>query len=287
VINRAWAAAALLLLCTTLGGCGLGIVAHRGDVIERRSGSGVEAQILEAREQSAPDPKQPYWPFRLGQIYLDADSVSQAEAALKVSLARDQGYAPALSLLSKLYYDAGRHREAVEALESARAHPGSFPDGFPEDLLAGLALHYDALERPDLAATAVAAIQGPDRRSARSARVYVMLRGRSPDAATPLASAALDDDPRSAINQNNYGITRLRGGDPTAARRAFMKAIDLDPKLPGPYYNLAILEKYYACDDGAAARWLKNYREWSSDDPDSLFKAIGARDAVGIAGTGK
>ena len=106
------------------------------------------------------------------------------------------------------------------------------------------------------------------------------LRGEKPEAATEMARAALDDDPRSAVNQNNYGITQLRAGDPKAARSAFLRAIEIDPKLPGPYYNLAILERFYMFDEEAATRWLKEYRERASEDPDGLFKS----DAKPVAG---
>jgi Flp pilus assembly protein TadD len=95
------------------------------------------------------------------------------------------------------------------------------------------------------------------------------------------------DEPKRAANQNNYGITRLRAGDPDGAREAFQKAIKLDPTLPGPYYNLAILEKFYLFDDAAAAKWYAAYRARSSDDPDGLahvFAAPAAGNAAPAAG---
>ena len=73
----------------------------------------------------------------------------------QAALARDPAYLPALMLLSKLYYDAGRNSEGVSLLEAARTRTGAFPDGVPQPLLAGLALHYEALGRHDQAEAVV------------------------------------------------------------------------------------------------------------------------------------
>ncbi|HEY6867956.1 MAG TPA: tetratricopeptide repeat protein, partial [Candidatus Eisenbacteria bacterium] len=237
---------------------------------------GAVAERLEAEARSASDPREPYWPYRLAELDVALDSLPQAESALKAALSRDATYAPALALLSKLYYDAGRSREAVALLEPVRARPEAFPDPARQILLAGLALHEAALGRTDLAGAALAAAGPSDAPEAGSARVYVMLRGERPDSAAGPAAAALHDDPHSAANQNNYGITRLRAGDPAAARRAFLAAIDRDPDLPGPYYNLAILDKYYLFEDDDAARWFDAYWKRSHADPDSLARVFEA-----------
>lgn len=243
-----------------------------------------EKKVEEARDQSSFDVTEPYWPYRLGQVYAESDSMARAESALKSALKRDPSYAPALALLSKIYYASGRHQEGVELLETARTRPGAFADGMPPALLGGLALHYEAIGRHDLASAVVAGTQGSDAGKARSALVYVTLRGENPAAADEMARAAVDDDPRSAANQNNYGITKLRAGDPKAARDAFMKAIEIDPRRAGPYYNLAILERFYFLDDEAAAKWLKAYRERSNEDPDGLFKLFDKAEPKPVAG---
>ena len=288
----------LLIAPLVASGCGMRVLGHRGEPVERKDSrepaerktdgrktderrkdersrmSAAEKQILDAREQMGLDPREPYWPYRLGQILAEKDSVVPAEAALRSSLERDPGYAPALSLLSKLHYDGGRHAEAIALLEAARSRPGAFPQGVPPELLAGLALHYEATGRHDLAAALVADANraGPGR--ARSAVTYVTLRGGDA-AARELASAALDENSRSAANQNNAGIAKLKAGDPKSARALFMRAIELDPTLPGPYYNLAILERHYRFDEAAAARWLEAYRKRAGrdpgQDPDGLF----------------
>lgn len=243
-----------------------------------------QRKIEEARDQSSFDVTEPYWPYRLGQVYAESDSSARAESALKSALRRDPTYAPALALLSKIYYASGRHQEGIELLEEARTRPGAFADGMPPALLGGLALHYEAMGRHDLAAAVVAGAQGSEAGQARSALVYVTLRGENPAAAGDLARAAVDDDPRSAANQNNYGITKLRAGDPKAARDAFLRAIEIDPRRAGPYYNLAIVERFYFLDDEAAARWLKAYRERSNEDPDGLFKLFEKAEPKPVAG---
>ena len=288
------ATASLLLAALLLGGCAGSVRnvaprsaadAPRGHGAADREASRKHQELSpadNARAQAEQFPDEPYWPYRLAELRLAADSTAAAEGSLKTALARDRSYAPALSLLSKLYFDSGRHVEAIRMLEAARARVEDFPDGFPPELLSGLALHYDALGRIARADSLMDAIRSGDRKATRVAGIYLALRGTDPAAAAAPAGAAVKENPRSAVRQNNYGITRLRAGDPVEARKAFNDAIALDPTLAGPYYNLAILEKYYALDDAAAEHWLALYRKRSASDPDSLFGAI-ARD--GKAGT--
>lgn len=228
----------------------------------------------------APDPYAPY----ARALERLAASRASARAELENALAIDSLYAPALSLLSKLDFEDRRYEEAVRRLEAARATAGRRGEPLPRALLEGLALHYDALDQPDLAAEI---LTGHPEASAEtpSTAVYLRLRSDRPEAADDLALAALKGDEKSAVNQNNFGITRLRVGDVEAAEAAFRMALELDPSLPGPYYNLAILEKYYRMDDAAAARWMASYRERSTADPDGLFEEFGLLDA-GAGSTG-
>ncbi len=288
---RARHALALVLIVAGLTGCAGRGAKLRTDPTarDRKGGSPTETQqqVYEARDQSSVDVTEPYWPYRLGEVYAEADSNARAESALKSSLRRDPSYAPALALLSKLYYDTGRHQEGVELLESAGNRKGAFPDGLPPSLLGGLALHYEALGRHDFAAAVIAGAKPSDAGKAGSALVYVTLRGDDPSAATDMARAALDNDSKSAANHNNYGITKLRAGDPKAARDAFLRAIDLDSKLAGPYYNLAIVDRFYFLDDEASARWLKEYRERATEDPDGLFKQFEKAEPKPVAEKGQ
>ena len=226
-----------------------------------------QKRLLDAAEQAALAPAEPYWPYHAAEILIEADSIGRAETSLKTALARDPRYPPALALLSRLYFRAGRHEEGVRLLEPIRA-PGAFPHGVPPELLAALALHYDAQDRMSDAATILREAGNSPR--ARGAAGYLALRSDRPDSARGWVESAAESDGRSAANQNNLGIVRLRAGDADAARRAFLRAIDIDPGLAGPYYNLAILEKFYRFDDQAAARWFRSYWERSHQDPDSL-----------------
>lgn len=241
----------------------------------------------QARAQAALAPAEPYWPFHLAELYVAADSLREAESALRASLSRERTYAPALSLLSKLCWDAGRHAEAVRMLQVVRSEPAAFSPEARQALLAGLALHEDALGDPGAAKEHMPSDPRAARHGIGSAMVYVMLRGATPDSAGALAEAALDEGPRSAVNLNNTGITRLRAGDAAGARKAFLAAIDRDQRLPGPYYNLAILEKFYRFDDEAAARWFGAYRQRSQADPDSLLGTLGPGPQKNLAQKGE
>ncbi len=233
--------------------------------------------LAEVRARALSEPSEAYWPYREAVLVLgDAtqpkpSDVAQARAALEASLARDPGYPAALALLSRLDFAAGRHAEAIARLEPYRVTLPGVSEEERKALLEGLALHYDAIGRTDLAAQTTSEIGAPSGDSHASTRVYLVLRGDSPDQATDPATRALKQGKESAVNRNNFGITRLRAGDVEGALESFTRAIELDPALPGPYYNLALLERHYRFDERAAARWLALYRERSNDDPDGLF----------------
>jgi tetratricopeptide (TPR) repeat protein len=236
--------------------------------------------IAEAIERSAALPAEPYWPFRQAELYAAADSSGAVEPALERALTRDPRYTPALAMLSARWFTQGRHAEAIQRLEAVRA---ASPSTFPDALIAGLALHYDAVDRPDVAAQLAAGIAKPDLDVTGSSLVFLQLRGAAPDSAKALAEATLDRDGKTAANYNNAGIVRLRAGDPESARKAFLKAIDMDPDLPGPYYNLAILDRFYRFDDASAARWYDLYTRRSHDDPDGLAQLFRAAETKPVA----
>jgi tetratricopeptide (TPR) repeat protein len=276
VASRALAAL-VLLLPLALAGCGVPAVGRLGGLLgggSKAPSASPEEALAEAQLLTTMQPTEAYWPYRAGELLLAKGAAIEAEEALKTSLARDPSHAPALSLLSKIYFDAKRHEEAVVMLEAVRSNARVFPGGMPRTLLEGLALHYDALGRPDVAAAVLDDIARSGAANAASPLVYLRLRGDTPDAANDPARTALDRNPRSAANYNNYGITLLRTGDPKAARKAFLTAIDIDPDMPGPYYNLAILEKYYLFHDDSAARWFRMYRDRANDDPDGLAQVL-------------
>jgi tetratricopeptide (TPR) repeat protein len=272
--GRLSARAACVALACLLAGCSMKTLAHPFGMArpasETPSGP-PRGSMAEARARAVAEPGQAYWPYHEAELLLRVDSLAPAEAALQTALARDPGYAPALSLLSKLWFRAGRHQDAIRLLEGARADKERFPKGLPPELSAALALHDEAIGRPDLAEQAMA---GVPRGRAESAGILVILRGGTPDSASSRALALQREHPTSAADQNNAGIVRLRAGDPDGAEKAFRRAIELDPTLAGPYYNLAILEKFYRLDDQAAARWYRESRARSADDPDGLAQVF-------------
>lgn len=227
--------------------------------------------------------------YRRAQRQFDADSAEAAEHSILVALERDRGYSPALALASKLDYEAGRHAESIERLAIVRTESTRFHDGERALLMAGLALHLDAVGQSAEAKEALASAPAAEERETGSARIYVLLRSDAPDEATELARRAVDRDGKSAVNLNNRGITQLRGGDIEAARKTFLQSIERDAKLPGPYYNLAILEKFYLLDDAAAATWYAAYRERSQADPDGLAEVFrgSALKSVATEGAGR
>lgn len=212
-------------------------------------------------------PTEPYWPYHLAELQATA---APAFAHLDTALALDPDYAPAIALLSKLQYEAGRHDEAIALLQDHIArHPET-----DDALRAALALHLDALGAWE-EADAVLATCSEDSPPAAGVRTYLGLQGDDVTAAMDAAEQALAADPASAANHNNHGIALLYAGKPDEARAAFMDALELDGDLPGALYNLAIVETFYFYDEEAGRRWFAQYRELASDDPDDLGTTLG------------
>jgi tetratricopeptide (TPR) repeat protein len=280
---QAWACAlAGALVVSPLSGCfwNKSRTSSNPGVLEVTDQETWESRMALARGQRVLAPNEPYWPYLQGTLYASVDSLEYAEAALYASLAVNPTYTPALSLLSKLLYDQSRHEEAATMLEGARF---SGTGTFPVELIEGLALHYEALGDPETARMLVAGIDKQD----ASVPSYVLLRGDSFMAAAEPAQRAVSADSRSAVNQNNYGITCLHDGDPKKAREAFMTAAKLDPELPGPLYNLALVEKFYFMNDDAAREWFGKYLRLSQEDPDNLREELAdPDDETAAAGEG-
>jgi len=248
--------------------------------------TGFEKDVRETREAARLAPTEPYWPYHLAEIFAAADSTPAAEEALSDALARDPAYAPALALRSSFDARAGRHEAAISLLEGALARPDAFPDGPPRELVESLALHYDALGKHDRAQALLTSARA-GKGAPSPALVYLTLEGARPEDAAPLAERAVKNDPRSAVNQNNWGITLLRNGDPIAARRSFEWATRLDPRLAGPWYNLAIVQKYYLFDDSTAASSFAEYWQRSRRDPDGLAVIFGRTEKKPLAQDGE
>ena len=99
------------------------------------------------------------------------------------------------------------------------------------------------------------------------------------------AERALEAD-ESAQNCNNYGIALLQEGRPKEARDVLLRALELEPDLPGALYNLAIVERFYFFDDEAALGWYRRYATHSSHDPDKLAEIFGQSPSAPLSVTG-
>lgn len=229
----------------------------------------------EARARAASEPAEPWWPYRVAELEAKAGRHEASEAALRDALGREPGYAPALTAISKLLYVQGRHEEAVALLAPVRAGALVMDGDDRAAAIAGLALHEAALGRDDRAQAAMGELEKSGRGGALAVSAYLAVRGTDHAAALALTAEAVRAAPRVAASHNNRGIALLRAGDPEAAEKEFEKAIQLDPTRPGPYYNLAILERFYRMDTGQATHHFQRYWVLSHADPDSLFAELG------------
>lgn len=252
------------------------------------SGQAWARSVAEAREQAQLARQEPYWPLRAGELYLQADSLSQAEEAFREALARNPGYEPALCQLSRLEYAQGRHAEAIDLLVPAVLREGRTPAETSAELVAGFALHLEAHGEFQRAEELLAiARQLPVRgENTSTAIAYLALRVNEPTAAT-VTRAAYEADSTHAVNANNYGIVLLRGGEVERARRTFLRALELRPDLPAALYNLAILERFYLLDNEAGRQWYERYRALATEDPDGLAEVFGASGSLAPASGGK
>lgn len=65
-------------------------------------------------------------------------------------------------------------------------------------------------------------------------------------------------NPKDALAYANLGIVHKRMNQPMAAESAFRKALELDPTLPEPHYNLAVLLEA----KGEAREAIRHYKRW-------------------------
>ena len=279
--SRTWRKAALCLfaifILTTANGCSYvgklwpfgGQTVNRIDEIAENPEQ-IAAALEATRVRMQLAPEEPYWPFHMGELYGATDSTAQATSHLKVALDINPTYAPAAALLSKLYYQSGTHEEAVTLLDGFVTGDADTPDA----LRAALALHLEALGELDRA-QAVLDDCADNSKEARAARTFVSLRGNDLEPVLNTAKQALEDDPRSAVNHNNYGIALLHAGRPVEARKAFEDALALNKALPGALYNMAIVEAFYFFNEEAGRQWFARYKQHASDDPDDLTSAFG------------
>lgn len=241
--------------------------------------------LAEAHLRAQEQPNEPWWPYEAAALEAKSGRTADAEASLRASIARDSSYAPALSALSRALYEQGRHEEAIQLLEPVRAGRVTMNDAERATLLAGLALHEAALGRDADARETADAL--PSEQGAH-VKAVIAVRGTDKDVADKATEAALKHAPGSAASHNNRGIALLRAADADGAEKEFLRAIELDPTRSAPYYNLAILERWYRQDAAAATVRFKQYWALSHADPDSLYAELGRGTPTPVAeGTSK
>ncbi len=266
-----WALAGMLLAAAA--GCGsLPGLGSPGDKTQPLKPAQAVDQLTETRTQLALAPNEPYWSFRMGELYAAADSAALAMQYLQKSLALDGSYEAAAALLSKLYYDAGMFAQGVDLLDGFVARNPQASD----EIKAALALQLDAAGDAARADQVLAQCTAGSE-AAQSARAYLTLRGQDPKSALDSAKKALDANNSSAANHNNYGIALLHAGNPVEAREHFKNALSIDDKLPGALYNMAIVEAFYFFDEAAGREWFAKYKQVASDDPDDLATRLGPK----------
>jgi len=305
---------ALALLAATAAGCGVRLL-HRGgpadvtapvaaDATAKPSGNEDKPHgkkrkedreaaaafandpLGEAHARMVEEPGEPWWPTRAAQLEAAAGHTAAAENSLRTALARDSVYAPALTQLSRMLYQQGRHDEAEQLLAPVRDGRASLNAADRAAVLAGLALHEAALGHDDAARATLGMLGHADHDDVAGVAAYLAVRGGSADSAVRLTSAAVKAAPESAANHNNHGIALLRSADPDGAAREFERAIALDPSLPGPWYNMAILERWYRLDRAAASQRFQQYWTRSHADPDSLYAELGRGTPTPVAEEG-
>lgn len=184
-----------------------------------------------------------------------------------------------LSLQSRVWFRQGRHDEAIAALERHRRRSVEEASSteYPLELIAALALHRAAAGQIEAAEALLDPYYapGPHWSKIGSVLAYVALRSAHPERRGPSAAErALQADEQAPEALNNQGIALLVRGDPENARIRFEQAHALDPDLPGPLYNLAIVEQFYFFREEKARAWFDLYLERSDLDPDGLKSVL-------------
>ncbi len=232
-----------------------------------RNGPAVDLAAVQAQRALAPD--EPYWPFQQAQENWRQGQLDLARAHLDTALTLDPDYAPAAALLSRLQFEAGQYGQATVLL---RAFIMRNPEA-PDALRVALALNLQALAEPERSAEVLATCHdqsGP----VRTAQAFVQLQGDDFESSLPDVRATVEANPHSAANHNNHGIALLYAGRPGEARDAFLRALEIDPELPGGLYNLAIVENFYFFDRVAGQDYFQRYQTAMGNrpaaDPDDL-----------------
>jgi len=263
------------ILCTMALLCGIAVIAGCGYGFggaaqsDPQSGDLSRADFTRARSMGYQAPDQPFWPHRLAELHLAEGSADSAVSFLDQALALDPDYLPSVSLRSQVYYSQSEHQAALSLLQATHDRLGALPD----ELIAAMALNYEALEDFEQADALFASLD-PRRETNEGVLLYHQLGSEDYLESLELAQRAIQHEPTVAAHHNNYGIALLYDGRPDEARAHFQEALKLEPSLAGPLYNLAIVERFYLFDDDLGRDYLNRYLAIANDDPDGLVEAF-------------
>jgi tetratricopeptide (TPR) repeat protein len=229
--------------------------------------------VATLRRQSALACGEAFWPHRVSMLQLAQAQLDSALLYNAEALRREPDFAPALSLRSRLFYQLQRHQEAVDLLRAADAR-----QPLSGALLAGLALHLERLQAYDEADQVYSRLQPAPETD--GVLLYRQLSGNEFEPALKFAQQAVTRNPKHAQTRNNFGVALLYAGKPDEAKAQLLQAHELDARLPGPLYNLAIVDRFYFFDAEASRQWLNEYLQLSTEDPDGLVESFAQMDAV-------
>jgi tetratricopeptide (TPR) repeat protein len=198
----------------------------------------------EAAATASPEPL-----YQLSLLYLEQNRIDDAVLVLQECLQRDADYTPALTLLARTLYQAGR---VFEALDWFSRRP---VEAWPEPVQINIALlQAEAGNTIEARHILESRLQGAWSRQARSNLAYLDLL----DEETMTARKNLETLIRQNIDSpevlNNLAVARLRDGDVEGSVEILQRLTSTHRDFAVAHMNLALLLQHWLFDEKGAAR---------------------------------
>jgi Flp pilus assembly protein TadD len=194
---------------------------------------------------------------------------------LEMAVTIDPHYVPALTWLSRLYYEQGEIADGIALLEPVIF---ALTDPDPE-LLANLSVLRlawgDVGEAESLLRTCQ--VKHPTYAPAYGNLGYLYLQLGDVDRAETELRAAIAQNGEVPEFHNNLGIVYRRAERFEQAADEFAQAIAIDPEFREAHHNLALLYKLYLYDDQRARRHFRSYLALGGrpdQEVSSLFRRV-------------